>query len=342
MNIRLIARITIVIAATQSAVACNRFVWNEDPFTPDPAAVSETLVDGRDTTYVLKRSGYYLLASQRAALWNREVMDDVAWRYRALFGDTPEMIAIRLDSVATTDTATTWRGVPFARVAVRRRTADGREKPKNPRERDMQDSARVQLLAGPMLAATTAETWLKARALDAARGLDSQPGGPVRVTAGRGALPAWIEAGALRILGSGGAVDRANDELRADSKHIVPLASLFSVAWTVPPNALEVVHPGASRFGLDDAEDRREATARARERRDAAPGASPLFIAQATSLLGFLHDRDPGLLGRLADELTRGGSIPDVLASSRTLPHDVSGLDAAWRDWLKKSQRSRR
>jgi hypothetical protein len=122
----------------------------------------------------------------------------------------------------------------------------------------------------------------------------------------------------------------------------VPLASLFSVAWTVPPNALEVVHPGASRFGLDDAEDRREAAARARERRDAAPGASPLFIAQATSLLGFLHDRDPGLLGRLADELTRGGSIPDVLASSRTLPHDVSGLDAAWRDWLKKSQRSRR
>jgi hypothetical protein len=197
MNIRHIARITIVIAATQSAVACNRFVWNEDPFTPDPAPVSETLVDGRDTTYVLKGSGYYLLASQRAALWNREVMDDVAWRYRALFGDTPEMIAIRLDSVATTDTATTWRGVPFARVAVRRRTADGREKPKNPRERDMQDSARVQLLAGPMLAATTAETWLKARALDAARGLHSQPGGPVRVTAGRGALPAWIEAGAL-------------------------------------------------------------------------------------------------------------------------------------------------
>lgn len=336
-----ITRLTALAVATQFGIACNRFVWNEDPFTPDPAPVSETLVDGRDTTYVLEGPAYYLLASQRAALWNREVMDDVAWRYRALFAETPEMIAIRLDSVATTDTATSWRGVPFAKVAVRRRSADANKR-KNTRERETEDSARVQLLAGPMLAATAAVTWLKARALDAARGLDSQPGGPVRAASGGGPLPAWIEAGALRILGSGGAVDRANDELRADSKHIVPLASLFSVAWTVPPNALEIVHPGASRFGRDDAEDRREVAARARERRDVAPGASPLFIAQSTSLLGFLHDRDPVLLGRLADELTRGGSIPDVLASSATLPHDVSGLDAAWRDWLKKSQRNRR
>jgi len=59
-------------------------------------------------------------------------------------------------------------------------------------------------------------------------------------------------------------------------------------------------------------------------------------------VLNFIHDRDPGLLARLADELTRGGSIPDVLASSSTLPHDVAALDAAWRDWLKKGLRNRR
>jgi hypothetical protein len=45
---------------------------------------------------------------------------------------------------------------------------------------------------------------------------------------------------------------------------------------------------------------------------------------------------------KLADELARGGSIPDVLASSTTLPHDVAALDAAWRDWVKQSQRSHR
>ena len=345
----LVARITLLIAATQLGTACNRFVWHEDPFTPDPAPVSETLVEGRDTTYVLEVPGYYLLASQRAALWNREVMDDVAWRYRSLFGETPPAIAIRLDSVAANDTATTWRGMPLARVAIRRRPTDGRDRDRNARnarererDGDVRDSARAQMLAGPMLSATAAETWLAARAVDAARGSDSQPGGPVRNGDGHGTLPAWVEAGALRILGSGGAVERANSELRADSRQIVPLASLFSVAWETPPNALEIVRSGMNPFDYADAMGRREAAARARDRRDAAPGASPLFIAQATSVIGFIHDRDPALLGRLADELTRGGSVPDVLASSRVLPHEVAALDSAWRDWLKKSQRRAR
>ncbi len=332
-----------VAAATQVGLACNRFVWHEDPFTPDQAPATETLVDGRDTTYVLKGSAYYLVASQRAALWNREVMDDVAWRYRSLFAEMPPTIAIQLDSIATPDSATTWRGLPFARVAVTHRAPEAGGKAKSNRERGtvVGDSARVRVLAGPMLAATAAESWLKARALDASRVSDSQPGGPTRTVAAKGALPPWIEAGALRILGSGGAVDRANAELAADSKHIVPLVSLFATAWTAPPNAIEIVRSGASRFELGDADTRRDAATRARDRRDAAPGASPLFIAQSASVLGFLHDRDPGLLGRLADELARGGSIPDVLASSAALPHDVAGLDAAWRDWLKKSQRRR-
>jgi hypothetical protein len=193
-----------------------------------------------------------------------------------------------------------------------------------------------------MLAATAAQTWLTARTVDAARVSDSQPGGAVKTSTTVGALPAWIEAGALRILGSAGAPDRADDELRADSKHIVPLATLFTTAWSAPPNAVEIVRAGASPFDLDADGQRREAAARARDRRDAAPGVSPLFISQSVSVLTFLHDRDPALVARLADELPRGGSIPDVLASSSTLPHDVAGLDAAWRDWLKKGQRNRR
>jgi hypothetical protein len=344
MTTRSIARLTALIAATQLGLACSRFVWHEDPFTPDQAPTSETVVSGRDTTYVLKRSSYYLLANQRAALWNCDVMDDVAWRYHALFGDTPPMIAIRLDSVATmTDTATTWRGVPFATVAVRRRpNADSAKKTKDRnREVDAGDSVRARILAGPMLAATAAETWIKARALDAARVPDSQPGGPTRASNVTPALPAWIEAGSLRILGSAGAPDRANFELRADSKHIVPLASLFTVAWSARPNAVEIVRSGVNRLDLDDDERRQDAAARARERRDAAPGASPLFISQSVSVLAFLHEKDPGIVGRFADELSRGASIPDVLASSATLPHDVVGLDAAWREWLKRGQRGR-
>ena len=348
MTMRSIVRLTAIAAATQLA-ACSRFVWHEDPFTPDPAPASETIVAGRDTTYVLKTASYYLMSNQRAALWNRDVMDDVAWRYRALFGESPPVVAIRLDSarVAGADSAT-WRGVPYASVSVRRpvaprgKSAKGRE-----RERDAQpnDSVRARLLAGPMLAATVAEAWLEARARDGAHTSDSQPGGPVHVTtAPAAALPAWIEAGALRILGSPGAPDRASYELRADPKHIVPLASLFTVTWTAKPNAIEIVRSGAGRFGLDAEDERQDRDARVRDRPDAiaAPGASPLFIAQSVSVLAFIHERDAGLVARLADELPHGASIPDVLASSAALPHDVAGLDAAWRQWLKRSERNRR
>ena len=345
---RSMIRLTTFFAATQLA-ACSRFVWHEDPFTPDPAPTSETIVAGRDTTYVLKGASYYLLANQRSALWNRDVMDDVAWRYHALFAESPPVIAIRLDSAsaAASDSVTSWRGVPFASVSVRRRPTAAPGKKGKDRDRDVEadDSVRARILAGPMIAATAAETWLKARTLDAARTPDSQPGGPVRATTAAAALPAWIEAGALRILGSAGAPDRAAYELRADSKHVLPLASLFTVAWSGKPNALEIVRSGSSRFDLDDEEVRRDPMARTRDGRDAgapAAGASPLFIAQSVSVLAFIHDRDPGLVARFADELPRGASIPDVLASSATLPHDVAGLDAAWREWLKRTERSRR
>ena len=339
-----IARSAAFMVATQAGLACSRFVFHEAPFTPDPAPASETLVAGGDTTYVLKAPSYYLLSSKREALWNREVLDDVAWRYHELFGDTPLRIAIRLDSTAVADSSTTWRGVPFAGVALRRppENAPGPQSAGHGRGAQVDDSARARMLARPMLAATAAETWLRARTIDASHVSDSQPGGPVRTSNAAATLPAWIETGALAILGGGGAEDRANDELRADPKHVVPLASLFATTASTRPNAIEIVRAGANRFGLDHEGRQHDAAARAPERRDAAPGASPLFISQSVSVLLFLHDRDPGIVPRLADELAHGGSIPDVLASSTTLPHDVATLDAAWREWVKHGQRIHR
>jgi hypothetical protein len=339
-----IARCAALVVATQAGLACSRFVFHEDPFTPDPAPTSETLVAGRDTTYVLNAPSYYLLSSQREALWNREVLDDVAWRYHELFNEAPLRIAIRLDSGIVTDSSTTWRGVPFARVALRRHTEAPPEARYAGRGRPAEesDSARVQMFARPMLAATAAETWLRARTLDAARVSDGQPGGPVRTSTAAATLPAWIETGALAILGGGGAEERANEELRADPKHVLPLAALFATTGPARPNAMEIVRAGANRFGMGQAGRQHYGAARTLEPRDAAPGTSPLFMSQSVSVLTFLHDRDPGIVPKLAEELARGGSIPDVLASSTTLPHDVEALDAAWHDWLKHSQRGHR
>ena len=307
-------------------MGCSRFVWKEDPFTPDQAPTTEIIASGRDTTYVLRGASYYLLAQQRHALWNREVMDDVAWRYRALFGEAPPTIAVRLDSVHTTLAAdTTWRGLPLATVAARRPS---------------DDSVRIRLVMGPMLAAIAAETWLEARALAAAGGGEGQPGGPERPSQAAAALPAWMEAGALRIMASGGAPDRAAAELRANQKGIVPLAKLFAVAWQRKPNALEIARSGMGR--LDDDEVRMiEGPSAARPPREAIPGISPLFIAQSVSVLAFLHERDASLVKRLADDLPRGASVENVLASSTTVPRDLPGLDAEWRKWLQRAARRR-
>jgi hypothetical protein len=281
MTTRSIFRLVLLAGATLSA-ACSRFVWHEEPFTPDLAPTTEVVASDGDSTYVLETPSYYLLSEQRAALWNREVLDDVAWRYRALFGESPPMIAIRIDSAASTDTATTFRGVPLSRVTTHRRAEDAQlgKKRRDRDQRDAEDSVRARLLAGPVLAATTAHAWLSARA-------DSNP------------LPSWMEIGALRILGTGGAPDRAAMELRANEKAIVPLATLFaarSARW-------------------------------------------PVFMAQSVSVLAFMHDRDPGLVARLADALPRGNSVERVLASSTTLPHDVAALDVTWRKWLQANQK---
>jgi hypothetical protein len=340
MTTKSIVRFAALIAVTQGLAGCSRFVWQEDPFTPDPAPASETLVAGRDTTYVLRGSTYYLLANERAALWNREVLDDVAWRYRVLFGDAPPVIAVRLDSVATQHDSATWRGVPLATVALRRRGEQASANGKQSRDKErpaVEDSARVRLFAGAMLSATAAETWLRARAMNATRVADSQPGGPSREPTHGAALPAWVEAGALRILGNAGASDRAAAELRADTKNIMPLASLFTVGFPAKPNALEIVRAGANRYDLDDEDLRQETLMHARVHRENGAGVSPLFIAQSVSVLSFIHEREPAMVGWLVDELSRGVSIRDVVASSTTLPHDVAGLDAAWRDWLKRT-----
>ena len=34
-----------------------------------------------------------------------------------------------------------------------------------------------------------------------------------------------------------------------------------------------------------------------------------MFVAQSVSVLAFIHDRDPALVARLTDELTRGATV---------------------------------
>ena len=330
--------IALALAATVLA-GCSRFVWKEEPFTPDPAPTSEVVTTANgDTTFVLRGSSYYLLAEHRAVLWSRDVMDDVAWRYRELFGDAPPLIAVRIDSTTQRRDSTTWRGVPLAAMALyptRRERSD--EERRNERERD---SVAARLLARPMLAATAAETWVRARVSDPERTTDSQPGGPARAGVPV-ALPAWLEAGAIRLLASPGAAARSTAEVQGNSKAVLPLTTLFAVRWPSRPNAGQII--GINRDASEDdvmMGGRVEGPRQDRERRNL-PGVAPIFVAQSVSVLAFMRERDPSFVGRLADELSRGRSVSDVLSTSITLPHDIAGLEAEWQKWVKRSSKRR-
>ena len=326
--------------ALHGAIGCSRFVWKEDPFTPDQAPTSEVVTAGRDTTFVFHAPSYYLLAAKRNALWNRDVLDDVAWRYRALFGEAPPPIAVKLDSAtAVASTDSTWRGLPLVTVGPPRHPPEMNDAARRKRERDESaDSVRAGLVIRPIVAASAAATWLAARA-SALRGSENQPGGAERPSPTAGRLPAWMHAGALRILAAGGAPDRAAAALRTKPKGIVPLPALFAVTWPAEPNAVEMAAPDAAVLDAD-----RSALGEPpprRQRRTPIPGVSPMFGSQAVSVLAFIHERDAGLVARLADELPRGASVDAVLASSATLPHDVAGLEAEWRKWLRRSTKRR-
>jgi hypothetical protein len=330
--------IALALAATVLA-GCSRFVWKEEPFTPDPAPTSEIVTSASgDTTFVLRGSSYYLLAEHRPVLWSRDVMDDVAWRYRELFGDAPPLIAVRIDSTTRRPDSATWRGVPLAAVALyparRERSGDERRSERDP------DPVAARLLARPLLAATAAETWVRARVTDPERTTDSQPGGPSRSSVPV-PLPAWVEAAAIRLLASPGAAARSTAEVQGSSKAVLPLATLFAVRWPSRPNAGQIT--GIDREALGDdvvMGGRVEGPRQARDGRTL-PGVAPIFIAQSVSVLAFMRERDPSFVGRLADALSRGRSVSDVLSTSITLPHDIAGLEAEWQKWVRRSSKRR-
>lgn len=304
-------RLILLGAIAAAAGGCSRFVFREEPYTPDPAPVSEVITEGVDTTFVLRGPSYYLLARRREALWDREVVDDVAWRYGWLFGGPPPVVAIRLDTAAAPAPAATWRGLPLAHARDAGAEDEGRD-----RERGAGRSSRV----GPRqsLAMRAAEVWVRS----AAAGRD---------------LPAWLEMGAVMLMTSPGAGERADGIVRSRLREAPPLDALFGVAWPEGSTVLDAVRvaEGERLTGRTSV----QRAGRARPTATTGRFGGLVFVAQATSVLSFLRERDPRLVASLVGALADGRAMPEVLSTSSALPHDAAALDAAWRTWLRKRQR---
>jgi hypothetical protein len=334
----------IAVAGAPLLTACGLFATHAAPFTPDEAPVTETIVSAADTTYALRAGSYWLLSSRRSALWERTGVDDVAWRYKWLFGTEPPAIAIRLDTMPTPprpgapaaqapnvramaggapgDSIRRWRGMPMIVAHVLRPAAE---------TEDGDDDERPFM--SDAVAAPAARLWLWATAAAATRGglTPNAAANDVPAATSRGPrFPAWFEAAALVTLTSPGAREDLTARLRSNVKDAVPLTTLFTTTWPEGVAALDITLGGPA-FVRGDGGGRMMARG-ARGK----PGANAEFIAQSASVLAFLRQRDPTFVAPLAIELARGRTVAELLPSSTALPHDVTALDAEWRRWVKK------
>lgn len=66
-------------------------------------------------------------------------------------------------------------------------------------------------------------------------------------------------------------------------------------------------------------------------------GQAPMFYAEALSVAQFLAAKEgDGFIGKVADGLMHGRTMPEILRGAKSVPADVAALDAAWQAWALK------
>jgi hypothetical protein len=324
------AALTAATLASSVVLACGRFARPEHDFVPDPAPVTEMVPGAGDTTFVLDRRAYVLLSHHRAELWQYRSLDELAWQYEHLFGATPPRSALELVEVGAdarsarvVDTVAAWRGIPRTTVAIASRGSAAHS-------RDRRAAARFDEAGAALPRRAIAKLWLHA----AADAVTPAPGAKVSSTRG-GSLPSWFEVAATNLLTDPSSGEEFAVALRTQLKRVVSLDSLFAAA--VPDAQLAPGPSDSLRVSFTREQPTRQG---ARSRRLAA--GDVLVVAQATSLLAFIHERDPALVAALMRQLVGGGDVTAALAASNTLPHDLAALDREWRRWLRSDRIAQR
>jgi hypothetical protein len=282
-----------------------------EEFRPAEPPITQTVVFEGETLFVVSTDVYDLASPVRSALWHRHVVDDVAWQFRRLFGSTPPRIAILLvDSSATVpgEVLEQWRGTAMAIVPLHSgaEAPNDRVLPNGWPRRAGDGLAAVP----PDLAFLAARAWLRAAAIEMAddSGATMADAPLRREDQGPAAtpnFPPWFSAAATNLLAGRGTEWELTAQVRERMSEAMSIDSLVGLA----------------------AGDRRR---------------EPLFVAQATSLLQFIRERDPACVGPLAARLAAGARFASALRASTVLPHDTRTLDQQWRRWLRESDSPRR
>jgi len=140
-------------------------------------------------------------------------------------------------------------------------------------------------------------------------------------------LPDWVVAGVTQLITgypSGGA---RNAQLATQLGDIIPIDSLTRMR--IPEAAIPVGVSGEGPAGSGQRTDSRGRPVNTAPRR-----LPPEMLAslQAASVVEFMWAREGrGIIKQLVERTRRGEPLSAVIAQAVSLPHDVPGLEAAWR-----------
>ncbi len=153
--------------------------------------------------------------------------------------------------------------------------------------------------------------------------------------AGPRPLPDWVIAGVTQLVTGYPAASSRNAQLASQLNDLLPIDSLTRTSITeaaIPSGVSGDVGLGGMQPGG------RRVDSRGRPIQATAPRRLPaesIAALEAASLIEFMWAREGrGIVKQLVDRSRRGEPLAAVIAQAVSLPHDVAGLEAAWKSSL--------
>ena len=324
-------RTTALVLSLPALSACSgmreMFPSREEVFKPIPVTIGEARVIGTDTVYVLESPAYELIAPMRELLPDaRKALDHTAREYRRVFGDDPQKIVVELRAVSRDRVADGW-------IPDTVEPADGPRRAVAPAIVPEKRSSRAPVAPAGFLMMRAARAWLLAR-VDYRVG--RSPTGPkAQVRFGDDArIPDWIEDALTDLIGGSPAQEGYVARL-AERVETVSLRDLLEASRPEPakdaqrraqlPPTASTRPAGGVFMGGPPSRDRGKLEG------------AELFRAQSVAFAIFLAEHEGReFLGTLTDRLLSGESAETALTAATTIPHDLPGIEKAWKDWMRK------
>ena len=149
-------------------------------------------------------------------------------------------------------------------------------------------------------------------------------------TTGGPPIPDWIIAGATQLVTGFPSARARNAQLASQLNDLIPIDSLTRMS--IGENAIPAGVSGDVGLGGIQRTDQRGRPVGLPQTPPKRLPRENIAALEAASLMEFMWAREGrGIIRRIADVTRHGQPLSAVLAQTQSLPHDIPGLEAAWR-----------